>query len=146
MKNKIFAIGITLVLISIYLSGCEEIETNKDYKFLSITAKAWVGTETESIPNMLVEIQIFKDGVEQKDCLLSTHSDGYTETCSCLVKVYKEQEVRIVGNLNSVLPQEYEGYSVYGTKYQDIPWNTWSGSTNWGETEGWSCELHFDVY
>ena len=97
---------------------------------------------------MLIEIQILKDGVEQKDCLYSTHSDGYTDICSCLVKVYKEQEVRIVGNLNSVLPQEYleKGYSVYSYKYQTIPWSMWSDSTDWGDTRGWSCELNFDVY
>ena len=49
MNKKLVIIGITLILISIALSGCEEIETTKDYKYLSISAKGWVGTVTEGI-------------------------------------------------------------------------------------------------
>ena len=148
MKKQIIMLGIVVLLICVGLSGCEELETeNPDYKYVSVSVTARVSNESVGIPNMEIYLQIFKDGVLQEGKVKITGWDGLTDSVSYVVKVYKGQRVRVVGNLNTLLPQEYldEGYSVYDLKYETLSWDVISESTDWGETYNWAPQLYFAV-
>jgi len=153
INKKIILIFIILIFLCINLSGCEEFEDAElkpDYKnvTVSVTAKVGIGPlEEKLLPDMQIEIQIIKAGAVKKTETVTTNYAGVTPPVTHTVQLYREQDIKVTGNLRSQLPQEYidQGYSVWTYAYHVYTWDTVHGLIDWGETTSWSPTLYFTV-
>ena len=155
MNNKYFIFVLTTVFLTIWFSWCIELEPEENYIYVVVTgnAKVWGYDDGKGelvyFPNMQIDMEIRKSGAVKKTGTFTTDENGDTIGNIChTVKVYKEQRVRVTGNLRTVLPQYYidEGYSVSQFTYEELTWNQIKSSANWGGTYSWSPIVGFYIF
>ena len=140
----VFLIAMMITIVG-FLSGCEELEPEDNFIYVSVSAKTILlkvkfGDITKGIEGMEIRMEIVKDGSVKKTQTFTTGSDGLTGFIYHTVKLYKEQRVRVKSYLTSVLPQNLldEGFSVETYRYEELTWNTVKATTDWGGTYYWS--------
>ena len=154
MKLKVIVICVLLLFIAINLSGCDELEPEDKFIYVTVTAKATmefsIGPESwADLEDMEIEMRILKSGAVKKTDSFITNEDGYTiGNIYHTVKVYKEQFVRVTANLKSPLPQYMidEGFSAQTYDYKELSWNEIRGAKSWGETYYWNPEINLFAY
>ena len=156
MKVESIVICVLLVLISINLSGCDELEHEDSFIYVVVSAITRVsakapssdifnGTLIKDLLGLEVEMEILKSGAAKKTQSFTTGELGETQHIYHTVKVYKEQNVRVKAYLRSVLPQDLidYGFSIETFKYEELPWSVIYSSTDWGGTYYWYPIVYF---
>jgi len=149
MQIKYIVLLACTILVFITITGCDELEDKPDYKNVEVMtiAKVTTSDQTIQIPDMEIRLEIIKSGAVKKTSYVTTNPNGASAIVTHTVKLYKEQNVQVVGNLLSTLPQAYldQGYTVYTYKSQTLNWQTVDQAVDWGEKYLWTPDICFTV-
>ncbi len=149
MKKILIFLLLCLMLLTIHFCGCDELEQDVNYKYVSVSASAKVVDFNDiiTIPGMQIQMEIIKAGAVKKTAYVTTNEEGPSAYVNHKVTLYREQNVKVQGNLLSTLPQEYidQNYSVYGYQYDVLTWEVVHMSVDWGETYFWTPQLEFII-
>ena len=149
MKKFLLIASIFIIMTFVSLSGCEEIEEKPNYKYVTVYVRANVGDSTGDVkvPNMDIEVEILKGGALKRAETLTTNEAGTHVSLTHTVQLYKDQPVKVIGNINQPLPEEFlnQGYSLNPHAEFVLDWKTVDSAVDWGETYPWDTFLYFEI-
>jgi len=129
MNKKILSIGFIFVFISLFFSGCEEVEEvigpgteSQNYIVVTVNAEICIINDTHQTPveSQQVYIEIVKAGGERFEGEPITGSDGCT-TAHASFNLYKEQPI-----VATAYPYSYS--AMYQQK--TLPWEVVKSQAN----------------
>ena len=162
MNNKYISILILLILLTIFLCGCEELEKLDDPNYVNVVVTCSVdvkvripntnmddGTYHETfIDGTLINVEIIKDGGERVTEVIASGlpSEGKQTSVQATFKLYKEQPINCIANvvLGSI-PSEYSDYIFYGDS-ETIPWGEVYPTSDFSETSNKMVRLEIGGY
>lgn len=155
LNIKYVSIGCIVLFFTMVYSGCIELEPEDNFIYVVVSekTKVWGYDDIKSskfyIPGMQIDMEIRKSGAVKKTGTFTTGDGGVTNGYIYhTVKVYKEQCLRVTGNLRTVIPQSYidEGYIVNQFDYEELTWSQIKSFTDWGGTYSLSTTVELYVY
>ena len=143
IKGKITIICIILIMLSISLCGCDELEGLTKDEYISVTAICEVRVyaiykndphSSHPVVDASVEVSIVKDGGERIEKTVLTNYNGITEKVSKTFKLYNKQPIVCYANvvLRSV-EENYPGF-VFNSAMKTIPWDDIYPLRDFGES------------
>jgi hypothetical protein len=146
MKKHLIVITMTLMLLAVGLSGCEELEEVLDkpnYITVFVTCSVNVVLfpkmesmdDPQSIPatNLQLHIEIIKAGGERKTEVVTTNTNGKTPEVSTSFNLYREQPITCIANpaIESV-NNLYPNYT-FNSDSHTIAWSEIYPSNDFGD-------------
>ena len=130
MKKHLVVIGMTLMLLAVGLSGCEELEKlldKPDYIFVTVYCKVKVVIHNDSdtsfpAEGVFLEVEIIKAGGERLSEYRLTGANGVTTGVTEGFKLYREQPITCIANVNLESVEDYPEYT-FNSASHTISWN-----------------------
>jgi len=143
MKSYIGIIIVVSILITVGLSGCEELEKLNKPNYINVTifcsASVTVIDETTGqritpIGVIAVNIEIIKSGGERETGkMLTPETGGHTGELSATFKLYKEQPIVCIANIDLASVEAFSEYTFDGKKLT-LPWNHFYPAYDYGDS------------
>ena len=141
MKRQLAIMGICLLFITLCFSGCEEIGLEPDYinVVCVIQANAYLLDKNDNMlkerpVGLLIGVRITKAGGENCNSQQAINEYGLMGVARCSFKLYKEQEIEAVLNVQGGYRDFYPVLSVH---FQTLTWAEVKESVDFGETYSW---------
>ena len=147
-KNLIIFI-LVFLLICTGLSGCEELEKLDEPNYITVTVKCttivemWIGSfhdTTKDVKNILVKVEIIKDGGERVSETVATNNNGYTSVVTGTFNVYKEQSICCIANVILSSVEHYSDYT-FNSEEWTLTWSQLDANYDFGDSAEWSPTL-----
>jgi len=146
--KRLIVIGIIVLLLAVGLSGCEELEELNKPNYIVVTVEMDVRVsiknadyEFTDIPNILINVEIIKDGGERASDTMKTNAYGYGRPKLIgTFNLYKEQDIECIANVILESASNYSDYTFNSAVYT-ITWEMVKSGIDWGESVTYYPEL-----
>jgi hypothetical protein len=143
----------TLMLLVVGLSGCEELEKLNKPDYITVTVTCWVsvffghdleggGTMSYPASNVLVKVEIIKAGGERVSDLLSSDINGDCESVTGTFKLYREQPITCIANVILTTVEQYPEYTFHSASHT-ISWNEIYPQYDFGDSV--TKDVHLEI-
>ncbi|DAC72130.1 MAG TPA: hypothetical protein DSN98_06835 [Thermoplasmata archaeon] len=138
MKKQFGILGVCLLFMTFWFSGCDEIGTKPDHITVNIMAAVFVklidandNVLNISVDGAPVNIEMTKEGIDRLTFERVMQSGLCQATGS--FDLSKDQYLECT----ATVPKGYQGYSAVAPGYAKLTWETVNASTNFGGMYNW---------
>ena len=148
MKKKFKLIGVFILLICIFLSGCEELEKFSKPEYITVTVRCSVDVQTwdgssennwNDVNGILVKVEIIKDGGERVSEIVTTNNIGWTPEVCGTFNVYNKQSIVCIANIVDTF-EKLPNYTFSGSEWT-LTWDQLDATYDFGDSGEWSPQL-----